>query len=179
MSVLTTKFLWDIVGKPLTGQIPEILSHESIQFNFSDFILNSTTIQFLADGDPISKFDLLEDDRVFMEERLLPVNATTLSFENTVKDLNRWVTAINGAIDLAKAPQANHTEELDTSTDEITLKFTLKAGLKILLDSTWKRSDDTIDFGPRVEATVPWPDFLNYVDSVNALCREIAIAKLS
>jgi len=179
MATLETNFLWDIIGKEETGKIPDIISGRFLKFSSTNFVIRSTTIQFLVDSVKVSEFILKEDYRIFFEERLSEIpNASNESFQDTVKDLNKWVSVIDGFLQLPKAPQANFKEETEKDDDEVTSKFILKAGDVELFDAKWKRENDAIDFGPREEATIPWPDFLNYVDVVNKFVTEVDLAKL-
>ena len=90
MSVLETNFLWEIIGKDETGQIPDIISGRFLKFGITNFIIRSTTIQFLIDSVKVSEFILQSDYKIFFEERLTPiVGASNESFKNTVKDLNK------------------------------------------------------------------------------------------
>lgn len=179
MASLETNFLWDIIGKDETGQIPDIISGRFLKFGITNFIIRSTTIQFLIDSVKVSEFILQSDNKIFFEERLTPIiGASNESFKNTVKDLNKWVSVIDGFLQLPKAPQANFKEETEKNDDEVISKFTLKAGNILLLDAKWNKDDDTLDFGARVEAIIPWPDFLNYIDVINKFVVETNLAKL-
>jgi len=114
MATLETNFLWDIIGKDKTGQIPDIISGRVLKFNITNFIIRSTTIQFLVDSTKVSEFILQSDYKVFFEERLQALGTiSNESFQNTVKDLNKWVSVINGFLQLPKAPQANFKDETE------------------------------------------------------------------
>jgi len=175
MAVLGTKIIWDIEGKA------EINTADEIRFNRIDFNLNSTSIIFLVGENEVSRFILQIDYKVFFEEQVTPiVGVSNESFQNTVKDLNIWVDAIQGFINLPKSPQANFNAEIDKGDDEITSKFRLKEASSILLfDARWDRGDDTFRFGPRDESIIPWPDFLKYVEAVNKFLKEVNFAKLT
>jgi len=180
MATLATKFVWDIEGKAETGGIPEIITAGEIHFKPNDYTLNSTSIIFKVDGAEVSRFNLLEDYSIFFEERPLPISdVSNVSFQDTVTDLNIWVDAIQGFLNLPMSPQANFKVEIEKDDDEITSKFTLKAGDILLLDAKWKKEDDTLSFGARVEATIPWPDFLRYIGAVNKFVKEVNFAKLT
>ncbi len=180
MAVLNTNFLWSIVGKNETGEIPDIIIGNVIKFNKNSFDIRSATIQFLVDSVKVSEFILQVDRNVFFEERLTPiVGASNQSFKDTVNDLNKWVAVIDGFLQLPKAPQANFKKEIEKDDDEVTAKFILKAGNILLFDAKWDRDSDTLDFGSRVEAVVPWADFLNYIDVVNKFVGETDLAKLT
>jgi len=179
MATLETRVLWDFEGKVETGGIPEIIVSGQICFKPNDFRLNSTTIQFLVDKTKVSEFILQSDYQVFLEERSASIGEiSNESFQNTVKDLNKWVDAIQGFINLPKAPQANFEEEIEKDNTQITSKFTLKEGAILLFDANLNIGNDTLGFGSRVEATIAWPDFLNYVDAINIFVGEINFAKL-
>lgn len=164
MAELETKFKIDIVG--LTGKVPDLI----LGINPDNFILKSTTIQFFLDEVFISEFILREDYKVFMEARPTPViGASKPSTEDTIKDINRWVEFINKFVDLPLFPQSKFIEELekDIIPDEIKYKFTLDSDL--LLDATWNKNTDLLDFGSRVEVIADWEGFVNYVDALNKL----------
>ena len=179
MAILETKFLWDIQGKSLTGGIPEIIAAASIRFRASDFTLNSTTIEFLVDSVKVSEFILQSDYQVFMEARPSSIfGVPSSSFKNGANDLNKWVAVIDGFLGLPKAPQANFKGEIEKDDDEVTSKFTLKVGDIMLFDAKWNKDEDTLDFGSREAATVPWADFLNYIDAIDKFVEKVDLAKI-
>jgi len=164
MAELETRFKIDISG--VSGKTPDLI----LEINPDNFILKSTTIQFFLDEVFISEFILQEDYKVFMEARPTPVvGASKISTENTVNDLNRWVEFINKFVSLPLFPQSKFIEELekDVTPDEIKYKFTL--GSDLLLDATWHKDTDLLDFGSRVEVIADWGDFVNYIDALNKL----------
>lgn len=165
MAELKTIFKDELIG--ITGKTPNLISERTPE----NFVLKSTTIQFFLDEVFVSQFVLQEDHNVFMEARPDPVTgASKISTENTVKDLNIWVQFVNKFVpSLSLFPQSKFIEEIekDVVPNDIKYKFTLSSDL--LLDATWHKDTDLLDFGPRVQVIASWANFVNYIDALNKL----------
>ncbi len=168
MAVLNTHITFEIKGIDITGEIPDIIFGQSLKVDPTKFILVSTAIIFCLDNVPISQFVLQKDYEVFLEARPTPViGASNASTSDTIADLNKWVSLINTFVKLPMFPQSKFEEEIERDDTEVKYKFRL--GTDLLLDATWHKDIDTLDFGPRVQVIIPWADFANYVDALNKL----------
>jgi len=162
MAVLETKF--DIEIKRTTGEVPDMIS----DFNESNFTLIATKIQFLEDSIVDTEYDLINQADVVIEA-LDDVNDVAVKdYEATIRDINRWIGFINTFTNLKQLAQSpKFTEELEKDNGSFRNKFTLASDL--LLDVTWTKATETLDFLARSLVTIPYQDFINFIDSVNKM----------
>jgi len=168
--VLETKFVLEI--KRTTGQVPDMIS----DFNESNFTLIGTKIQFLEDNVVDSEFDFI-NQTIVLEQRDALNGVSVSSFVNIIKDVNRWIALINTFTNLQQLAQSTKfREEFEKDIPIFKAKFTLD--LDLLLDVTWDKATETLDFLARSLVTIPYQDFINFIDSINKfLFVELPLAR--
>ena len=163
MAEFTSKISHDLIAK--TGKSPSLISGMTPE----NYDMETSKIVFLSDGDEVSRFVFNQTDDFTLEERPSPVSGSRISTSDVIKDMNEWLLYIKLYKQSLPKNESDFKTEIEKNEDGEKLEYRFTLGNDLLLDAIFNRESNVMDFGPRVEVTIPMADFSNYLNAFNDL----------